>query len=239
MDIKVGKKAIAEATEKLKNWGRWGKIKLMSTRLFAAVAMAVAASGSMAAATRAGTVIDDWANIKAPPPPELKPVTVEPSTTALLLLDFVHPICDPPKKPRCVASLPAMKKLLAQARANHVMVVFSTAGNMTAKDIWADIAPMPGELVVNSHPDKFQDTDLEKILKDKGIKTVIVTGVNANGAVLYTASRAALLGFKVIDPIDGSSAENEYIEQYVVYNFAHAPAVCAAVTLTRSDMIKF
>src|SRR6201987_3565182 len=25
MDIKVGKKAIAEATEKLKNWGRWGK----------------------------------------------------------------------------------------------------------------------------------------------------------------------------------------------------------------------
>src|ERR1700691_887150 len=25
MDIKVGKKAVAEATEKLKNWGRWGK----------------------------------------------------------------------------------------------------------------------------------------------------------------------------------------------------------------------
>ena len=25
MDIKVGKQAIQEATEKLKNWGRWGK----------------------------------------------------------------------------------------------------------------------------------------------------------------------------------------------------------------------
>ena len=25
MDIKVGRKAIADATEKLKNWGRWGK----------------------------------------------------------------------------------------------------------------------------------------------------------------------------------------------------------------------
>jgi nicotinamidase-related amidase len=132
-----------------------------------------------------------------------------------------------------------MKKLLAQARANHVMVVYSTAGDMTPKDIWADIAPMPGEPVVNSHANKFQDTDLEKILKDKGIKTVIVTGVNANGAVLYTASEAAFLGFKVIDPIDGSSAENEYIEQYVVYNFAHAPLVSSAVTLTTSDMIKF
>jgi hypothetical protein len=25
MNIKVGKQAIAEATQKLKNWGRWGK----------------------------------------------------------------------------------------------------------------------------------------------------------------------------------------------------------------------
>ena len=25
MEIKVGRQAIAEATEKLKNWGRWGK----------------------------------------------------------------------------------------------------------------------------------------------------------------------------------------------------------------------
>jgi nicotinamidase-related amidase len=214
-------------------------MKLMSSRLIAALAMTVVASSFVAAAARAGTVIDDWTNIKAPPPPELKPVTVEPNTTALLLLDFTHQICDPQKKPRCVASLPAMKKLLAQARANHVMVVYSTAGDMTPKDIWADIAPMPGEPVVNSHANKFQDTDLEKILKDKGIKTVIVTGVNANGAVLYTASEAAFLGFKVIDPIDGSSAENEYIEQYVVYNFAHAPLVSSAVTLTTSDMIKF
>jgi nicotinamidase-related amidase len=208
--------------------------------MVAGIALLLAGLVSLATApARAGTVIDDWAGIKAPPPPELKTVTVDPSTTALLLLDFVHPICDPQKKPRCVASLPAMKKLLGEARANHVMVVYSTAGATTAKDIWADIAPMPGEPVVNSHPDKFQDTDLEKILKDKGIKTVIVTGVNANGAVLYTASDAALRGFKVIDPIDGSSAENEYIEQYVVYNFAHAPAISAATTLTRSDMIKF
>jgi nicotinamidase-related amidase len=202
---------------------------------------AIVATAALAFAARAhaANVIDDWANIKAPPPPTLQSVTVDPKTTALLVLDFTHQICNEKTKPRCVASLPAMKKLLARARDNHVMVVFSTAGNMTAKDIWADVAPQPGEPVVNSHPDKFQGTDLEKILKDKGIKTVIVTGVNANGAVLYTASRAALLGFKVIDPVDGSSAENKYIEQYVVYNFAHAPLVSSMVTLTSSTIIKF
>jgi nicotinamidase-related amidase len=213
-------------------------LKLFIGGAFAAVLL----SGGVAptAARAADTVISDWSKIKAPtPPPQLKPVTVDPKTTALLVLDFTHQICNEKSKPRCVASLPAVKKLLGEARKSHTMVVFSTAGNMTAKDIWADVAPAPGEPVVNSHANKFQNTDLEKILKDKGIKTVIVTGVNANGAVLYTASEAAFLGFKVIDPIDGSSAENEYIEQYVVYNFAHAPLVSSMVTLTSIGMIKF
>jgi nicotinamidase-related amidase len=199
----------------------------------------VAAAACSAASVHAANVIDDWAKIEVPPPPELKLVTVDPQTTALLMLDFTHQICNEKNKPRCVASLPAMKKLLASARENHVLVVYSTAGNMTPKDIWDEVAPMAREPVVNSHANKFQNTDLEKILKDKGIKTVIVTGVNANGAVLYTASEAAFLGFKVIVPIDGSSAENEYIEQYVVYNFAHAPLVASMMTLTTSEMIKF
>lgn len=207
--------------------------------LLAAIALTAAVTAAGTLAARAGTVIDDWSDIKAPQPPALQSVTVDPKTTALLVLDFTHQICNEKNKPRCVASLPAMKNLLAGARDNHVMVVFSTAGNMTAKDIWADVAPAPGEPMVNSHANKFQGTDLEKILKDKGIKSVIVTGVNANGAVLYTASEAAFLGFKVIDPIDCSSAENEYIEQYVVYNFAHAPLVSSMVTLTTADMIKF
>jgi nicotinamidase-related amidase len=196
-------------------------------------------SAAAIAPAHAQTIVDEWNSVKAPPPPALKPVTVDAKTTALLMLDFTHQICNEKTKPRCVASLPAMKELLAQARDNHVMVVFSTAGNMTAKDIWADVAPAPGEPVVNSHANKFQNTELEKILKDKGIKTVIVTGVNANGAVLYTASEAAFLGFNVIVPVDGSSAENEYIEQYVVYNFAHAPLVSSMVRLTTSAMIKF
>ena len=203
------------------------------------LALIVTAATSAHAPAQAQTIIDQWASIKTPPAPALKPVTVDPKTTALLVLDFTHQICSEKGKPRCVASLPTVQKLLGEARDSHTMVVFSTAGNMTAKDIWAQVAPKPGEPVVNSHANKFQDTDLEKILKDKGIKTVIVTGVNANGAVLYTASEAAFLGFKVIDPIDCSSAENEYIEQYVVYNFAHAPLVSSMVTLTTADQIKF
>jgi len=49
---------------------------------------------------------------------------------------------------------------------------------------------------------------LEKILNDKGIKTVVVAGTAAQGAVLNTASQAALRGLRVIVPVDGMSAEN-------------------------------
>ena len=38
-------------------------------------------------------------------------MTVEPSTTALLMVDFVKQTCE--RRPRCLASLPDVKKLLA------------------------------------------------------------------------------------------------------------------------------
>ncbi|MGH7033932.1 MAG: cysteine hydrolase family protein [Stellaceae bacterium] len=204
-----------------------------------AVISACLAGGFAASAARAGTVIDDWSKVKVEPPPQLKDVTVDPKTTALLMLDFIHQICDEKRVPRCVASLPAMKQLLEKARTAHATVIFSTAGKATPKDIWAQVAPLPSEPWVHSHANKFLDTDLDKILHDKGIKTVIVVGTAANGAVLYTGSQAALLGYKVIVPIDGSTASNEYTEQYVVYNFAHAPGVSNNTTLTTSEMVKF
>ena len=86
-----------------------------------------------------------------------------------------------------------------------------------------------------------KDTGLEKILKDKGITTVIAVGTAANGAVLYTSSAAALRGFNVIVPVDGMSAvgQNLYVEQYVAYNFTSAPIVSPNITLTSTDKIKF
>jgi nicotinamidase-related amidase len=196
-------------------------------------------AGFAAAAARAGTIIDDWSKVKVEAPPQLKEVTVDPKTTALLMLDFIPTICNEQHVPRCVASLPAMKQLLEKARAAHATVVFSTAGKATPKDVWAQVAPLPSDPWVHAHADKFIDTDLDKILRDKGIKTVIVVGTAANGAVLYTGSHAALLGYKVIVPVDGSTASSEYIEQYVVYNFAHAPGIANNTTLTRSEMVKF
>jgi nicotinamidase-related amidase len=203
--------------------------------------MTVAAALSVAAfapCAQAGTIIDEWASVKAPPPPALKAVTVDPRTTALLMLDFL-PSYYCSDDPRCVASLPAMKKLLAAARAHGVPVIYSLAGKFGPADILKEVAPAGNEPAVKSHADKFLHTDLEKILKDKGIQTVIVNGTAANGAVLYTGSGAALRGLKVIVPIDGLSAKDSFAEQLTVWQLAHGPGFGKQVTVTRSDMIKF
>jgi hypothetical protein len=67
-----------------------------------------------AAPAEAQTIVDEWTNVKLPEAPELKPVTIDPKTTALLMLDFMNQNCG--KRPRCLASIPVMQKLLGEAR---------------------------------------------------------------------------------------------------------------------------
>lgn len=207
----------------------------MKRLLIAAAMLGVIAAVPSA---RAGDIIEEWANVKAPAALPLKPVTVDAKTTALLLLDFIKPNCT--NRPRCLAQMPTMKKLLAEARAAKVTIVFSTSGKGTPQDILPDVAPMAGEPVVNSSVDKFMGTELAKILQDKGIKTVIVTGTAAHGAVLYTGSASALRGFTVIVPVDGMSSEDLYYEQATAWLLVMGTGgIGPKVTLTRSDMIKF
>ena len=201
-----------------------------------AVAAAIAVLGPLSPG-RAANIIDEWASVKRPPAPALKPVTVDAKTTALLMLDFMNQNCG--KRPRCVASIPAVKKLLADARAKKVAVVYSLIRNTTTADVIKDVAPAAGEPSVLSGPDKFLNTDLERILKDKGIKTVIAVGTSANGAVLYTASAAALRGMNVIVPVDGMSSVDAYADLSTAAVLTTAPLVSSKVTLTRIDMVKF
>lgn len=189
-------------------------------------------------AVHAQNIIDEWNTVKAPAAPELKPVTIDAKTTALLMLDFNKQTCNPERRPRCIASIPGVKRLLALARTKGAPVVYSLSPGAAAADIAQALAPRGDEPVVASGPDKFLGTDLEKILKEKGVKTVIVVGTAAHGAVLYTASAAALRGFSVIVPVDGMSAEHPYAEQYVAWNLVNAPRVANQTTLTKIDLIR-
>jgi len=185
------------------------------------------------------TVIDEWAAVQAPPAPAVRPVTVDPGTTALLLLDFNKQTCNSERRPRCIASVPKVQKLLAGARSRGMAIVYSLSAGASAADIASDLAPRQDDPVVTSGPDKFLGTDLEKVLKERNIRTVIVAGTAAHGAVLATASGAALRGLQVIVPADGISAETLYPEQYTLWHLLNAPRIGAQVTVTRTDLVSY
>lgn len=216
-----------------------GKVKTGIKIVFLAMAL-LAASGLfiLTGVASAQTIVDEWATVKAPPPPDLKPVTIDPKVTALLVLDVVKQSCNTQRRPRCVASVPKIQKLLSQARAQAMFVVYSLYGALTVADILPEVTPRGGEPVVKSNAEKFYGTDLEKILKDKGIKTVIVVGTAAHGAVLFTGTEAAKRGFQVIVPVEGMS-DSPYTEQYTAYHLVNNPSYGRQVTLTKIDMIKF
>lgn len=204
---------------------------------------------SYAVPSSAETIIDEWNSVKAPPAPKLQSVTLDPKTTALLMIDIIKQTCNMKMRPRCVAMVPKVEKLLAEARANGVYVIYSlfpsprpaTFPNPKISDYVTELAPKGTEPVVTAVVDKFnfggKDTGLEKMLKDKGIKTFVPVGVTSHNGVLFTSVAAAFRGFDVVVPVDGMAGNNAYEDQLAAYTLTSS--IVYKVTLTSIDMIKF
>lgn len=188
-------------------------------------------------------VISDWGTAVAPPAPALKEVTVNPATTAVLFLDMMKAGCS--RRPRCVAAIPNIKRMHDMARAHNMVVWYSLVGNngkATPDDVVdPGIKPRPGEWYRQNGADKFAGSTLQPILREAGIKTVIICGNSFQGAAMGTAVEAAQRGYKIIIPVDCSAAEDEYHEQYAAYHLGVGGPVnvTSATTLTRTTMIKF
>lgn len=213
--------------------------------LFAALAT-VLIGGSP---SRGQTVIDEWQTIKAPPAPQLTSATLDPKTTALIVIDMIKQTCNSERRPRCVAAIPKIQGLLNEARAKGVYVVYtlfpspSPANFPDPKigDYVPELAPKGDEPVVTSFVDKFilrdKDTGLQKLLQDKGIKSVIVVGTTPHNGVLFTSVSAAFRGFNVVVPVDGMAGNNAYEDQATDYILTSS--IVYKVTLTSIALIKF
>lgn len=211
----------------------------------ATAAPTTAAATATTAASAAPAAVATAAPATIPAPVA---VNVDPKTTALLVLDITSVICTP--RPQCVSSVPKIATLLKNARAAKATVVYSdtaTPGSTVLKDV----EPQAGEPKVTGRADKFLGTDLEKILKDKGIQTVVIVGSAAHGAVLYTSFGANERGFTAVVAEDGISVgadpetfgltvtKWQLLRQPGFANPENKPLEKGRVTLSRSDLIGF
>jgi nicotinamidase-related amidase len=183
--------------------------------------------------------IEQWSDVPLPPAPDVRDVTVDPATAALLVLDMQNTNCNGDRRPRCVASLPAVRALLAAAREAGAHVIYSLTSSAMPEDIRSELTPRQDEPIVASGVDKFRGTSLEDELRARGVQTVIIVGTSAHGAVLNTATGAALRGFDVIVPVDGLSAGEAYAEQYTCWHLANSPGTRRSTTLTRCAAVTF
>jgi len=147
--------------------------------LAACIGLALAQSGEQSTAAK------PMMTLQMPALPDPVPVTVKAATTALLVFDMVDPVCT--TQPKCMATMvPAVTSLLAKARSAGLFVLYATRGPTLSKWI-TQVAPAGGDTVMESYAqDRFYNTDLDKILKDKGVTTLILAGWKVSGSVTYT-----------------------------------------------------
>lgn len=215
------------------------------TLLGGALLLAIAAASVFVAVAASGTSPAHAANSESAEVPRPVPVTVNPATTAYLVLDLNTTACEP--NPTCVANLPAAAALLARARAAGALVVYSNTGSAGAQ-ILPQVAPQPGDPVVIAHADKFFGTNLNQILSSHGIQTLVVVGTAANGAVLYTTFEANLNGYTVVVAEDAVSANSAFIVHYSLFqllnepgfsNPTNNPLTAHSVTLSETGLVTF
>ena len=124
--------------------------------------------------------------LQMPAMPEPARVTLNPTTTALVVLDYVEDICA--TQPKCKNQmLPAITPFMERVRKAGLVVAYGTrAQNMTH---WLpQVAPAEGDIkIVNTAQDRFYNTDLDKALKAKGVTTLIIVGWKVSGSVTYTS----------------------------------------------------
>lgn len=185
------------------------------------------------------TIIEEWERVRAPSAPELTEVKLKLKETALLVLDIQNNNCNEERRLRCLKRLHHVQLILEKARNSEMLIIYSLTSAASRNDIRREIFPKKDEVIIKSGVDKFYNTELEDILKSKKIKTVIIVGTSANGAVLHTTTGAAARGLEIIAPVDAISSTYPYEEQYAVWHLMNAPGTRRRVILTKASMINF
>src|SRR5215831_13397210 len=216
---------------------------LFRTVLMSGFAVALACASGGQAAERAPTKM---ISLQMPAPPDPVRVTLDPKTSALVVLDYVEDICN--SQPSCKGKmLPAVTPFMEKVRKSGMTVAYGTrAQNMTK---WLkEVAPAGNDIkVINTAQDRFYGTNLDQQLKAKGIKTLIMVGWKISGSITYTSVGAMAHDYTVVIPMDTTSAGSDYETTIGFYNvlnsgnanLANQPLKDKAVTLTRTDLISF
>jgi nicotinamidase-related amidase len=183
-------------------------------------------------------------------------VKLESKNTALIIVDMQNDFVHPQGKlfvPTAPKSIPYIKSLINKARNKGVLIVYTQDWHMKndpefliwgehalqgtwGAEIVEELKPEPNDTIIKKlRYDAFYGTSLDHILRLNNIKNVVVTGTVANICVLHTAGSAALRWYKVILPIDATSA----LTDFDLYSAIRQVDFLYKGIITKSEYIEF
>lgn len=145
------------------------------------------------------------------------------------------------------AIVPALEKLIKEARAKNVPVIYSNDCHLKGIDhelkLWGDHAikgTEGAEVIPQLEPQEcdfvvpkrrysgFYGTDMALLLQELGVDTVIITGLHAHMCCRHTAADAYYLGYDIIVPEEttDSFTEEDYVSGLKYLKEVYGANVC-------------
>jgi len=184
-------------------------------------------------------------------------------TMALMVIDMQVFFCSPGAPaymPAVNAILPNIKRLIEHFRTRNRPIIFtrhvhradgSDAGIMKwwwqdmcvegtpESEIHPELTPLPNELIVTKHRySAFYNTDLEILLRSKGITDLVITGVMTNMCCETTARDAYMRDMKVQFVADATATATEEMHLASLLNLALGFANVTTTSQVLTSLIK-
>ena len=167
----------------------------------------------------------------------MQDVELNASQTAVVLIDLQRGIMGRPTAPHTTASVLAVAADLAERfRRKGAMIVYVRVdlANMiqlpvdqshrdpnvppalpTASEIVPEAGRQPDDLLITKrHWDAFGGTELERVLCERGVRTIVLCGVATHIGVESTARSAASRGFEVVLAEDATTSISADAHRY-------------------------
>jgi len=142
--------------------------------------------------------------------------------TAVLVIDMINDfVTGVFKNERAMKIIPNVKRLLEFSRKQGVSIVYATDAHLlnvdTEFEVWGphavkgswgaeiidELKPKKGDFhVLKRKYSAFQGTDLDMLLRELKVDTLILTGVVTDICIQHTAADAFFRGYKIIIPKD-------------------------------------
>lgn len=180
---------------------------------------------------------------------------IEKGKTAILVVDMLNDfVTGALKCDRGLAIVPHVQKLLKGAREKGVPVIFCNDAHLKGIDhelkLWGDhaiVGTKGAEIIPELGPEAsdyivpkrrysgFFHTDLDLLLKELGITTVVVTGLHAHMCVRHTSADAYMLGYKVVVATD---CTDSFTKEDYEYGLSYLKSVYGAEAYTAEQLLE-